>query len=470
MRKFLLILIPVLSLIAVKSQAERITEYLQAQDWASANRELTDYLAQNPDKAWAYSSQAWALENLKRYDEAVSLARAGLDKWPTETKLRTALGRLLIKKAETVSAENALPLLKEAVEIDPREYTAFSLARAYRNAGNFAEALLHMEKGLVQYPDSANFREGLPFTRYQYFKDLRTRGDKTGMRAQIEKAHKQLIAGRTYDQYYYKLILRFGLRELGDRSFFQTTYDNLLAVYPEEPALYDDYGFQLYANYRLHDKADKQLRDTAISWRRKAYELYWKNRELPKPVTGLAFPLKGRNMIWSAFGGSAMTHNGFSQYCYDFAAVDAQRNIAKPGSKKKRNSDYFMFGKPAYAVADGVVSGTITGFPDNEPGAFSGDANTITIRHKGFLSFYAHIKDKGILVREGQKVRKGDLLGYVGNSGMSTESHLHFCINADNADDITIPFQFVPAAIEKKDGKTIRSSDFYKEDDVVIFE
>ena len=470
MKYLLLLLLTVGFIISEKPLAEKITDNLQKKNWVEADRDLATYLKDNPEKAWAWSSRCWALENLNRHDEAATLAREGLKKWPAETKLRSALGRVLLKKAETLPAENALPFLKEAAELDPREYTAFALARAYRNAGNFAEALLLMEKGTAQYPESKNFRDGLPFTRYQFFKNLRARADKPGIRTQIEIAQKQLIDGKTYDQYYYKLILRFGLRELADRKFFESIYANLFAAYPNEPTLYDDYGFQLYTNFRIHNKADKMLRETAISWRRKAYEMYWKDRPLPKPVTGLGFPLKGRTIIWSEFGGSAMTHNGFSQYCYDFAAVDKQRNIAKPGSKRTQNSDYFMFGKPAYAVADGEVTGLISGFPDNEPGGFAGDANTITIKHRGFLSFYAHMKDKGTVVREGQKIRKGDLLGYVGNSGMSSESHLHFCINADSKDDITLPFQFVPASIEKKDGTKRRSSAFYKEDDVVIFE
>jgi murein DD-endopeptidase MepM/ murein hydrolase activator NlpD len=70
-----------------------------------------------------------------------------------------------------------------------------------------------------------------------------------------------------------------------------------------------------------------------------------------------------------------------------------------------------------YSVADGVVS-------------FSGDkrdgyGRIITIRHKyGFESLYAHLN--GYAVKGGARVKKGDLVGYMGNTGLSTGTHLHF--------------------------------------------
>ncbi|MCE9599500.1 MAG: peptidoglycan DD-metalloendopeptidase family protein [Spirochaetia bacterium] len=448
--------------------ADLITEHLRQKNWTAADIELKAYISEKPDQAWAYSSHAWALENLNRYDDAMTVARSGLKRWPDDAKISTALARVLIKKAETMPAESAHALFSEAAQIDPREYTEFCLARSFRSLGKFEEAIALMEKGVRNYPDSERFREGLPFTEYQSFKATRVSGNKNQMRVHTDRALSNLLQGK-YNQYYPRLILRFGLRDIGDRGYFQTVYDRLLAHFPDDPWLHDDYGFQLYANYRQNNASDTALRATAISWRRKGYALYWKSRTLPSPVRGLDFPLKGRNIIWSEFGGSAMTHNGFANYCYDFAAVDEARNIAKPGTARKSNADYFMFGKPVFAVADGEIAGTIDGFPDNPPGGFSSDANTITIRHKGYASFYAHMKNGGILVKKGQRVSRGDLIGYVGNSGMSSESHLHFCIQADNTDDISVPFEFSEVTVEKKDGSRTRMSGFYLEDDVVVF-
>ena len=54
-------------------------------------------------------------------------------------------------------------------------------------------------------------------------------------------------------------------------------------------------------------------------------------------------------------------------------------------------------------------------------------ANQVAVRHAdGLLSRYAHLKKGSVKVKVGQKVRCGDLLGYVGSSGRSARPHLHF--------------------------------------------
>jgi len=78
-------------------------------------------------------------------------------------------------------------------------------------------------------------------------------------------------------------------------------------------------------------------------------------------------------------------------------------------------------GAAVYAPADGVVT-------------FSGTWRTygevIEVSHgQGYLTRYAHLQKR--LVREGQRVRRGDVLGRVGSSGKSTFSHLHYEVEKD---------------------------------------
>jgi len=64
-------------------------------------------------------------------------------------------------------------------------------------------------------------------------------------------------------------------------------------------------------------------------------------------------------------------------------------------------------------------------------GEFGSYGNYIRIRHAlGFESTYAHLKT--IKVKKGRRVRKGDVIGEVGNSGLSTGPHLHFEIKQKN--------------------------------------
>lgn len=74
-------------------------------------------------------------------------------------------------------------------------------------------------------------------------------------------------------------------------------------------------------------------------------------------------------------------------------------------------------GTPVYATADGVVKYVKV--------KFSGYGKFLEIDHGfGYRTRYAHLHDFN--VKEGQKVKRGELIAYVGNTGMSTASHLHY--------------------------------------------
>ena len=102
------------------------------------------------------------------------------------------------------------------------------------------------------------------------------------------------------------------------------------------------------------------------------------------------------------------------------------------------NKNYYAFGAEALAVADGVVTETLDGVPLNVPGEHS-RAVPITLENiggnhivldigGGHYAFYAHLQPGSLRVKLGDKVRRGQVLGLVGNTGNSTEPHLHFHI------------------------------------------
>jgi murein DD-endopeptidase MepM/ murein hydrolase activator NlpD len=78
-------------------------------------------------------------------------------------------------------------------------------------------------------------------------------------------------------------------------------------------------------------------------------------------------------------------------------------------------------GQPVYATADGVV----------ETASYTGDyGNLIVIKHGfGLATRYGHLS--AFKVRNGASVRRGDVIGYVGSTGRSTGSHLHYEILAN---------------------------------------
>lgn len=74
-------------------------------------------------------------------------------------------------------------------------------------------------------------------------------------------------------------------------------------------------------------------------------------------------------------------------------------------------------GTPVYSTGDGVVKLTRK--------SFSGYGNQIEINHGyGYVTKYAHLSE--FLVKPGQKVKRGQIIAYSGNSGKSTAPHLHY--------------------------------------------
>ena len=121
---------------------------------------------------------------------------------------------------------------------------------------------------------------------------------------------------------------------------------------------------------------------------------------------------------------------------FDFVIKDDKGKTFKTDGKT--NDDYYAFGKPLFAPCDGEVVLAVDGIKDNIPGELNPiyvPGNTVIIKtsNSEYL-FFAHFKQQSIKVKQGQKVKQGDLLGLCGNSGNSSEPHLHFHIQ--NVEDM----------------------------------
>jgi murein DD-endopeptidase MepM/ murein hydrolase activator NlpD len=110
---------------------------------------------------------------------------------------------------------------------------------------------------------------------------------------------------------------------------------------------------------------------------------------------------------------------------------------------RKDNKNYRCYGAEALAVSDAVVVAVKDGIPENIPGPTSravpitletvGGNHVILDLGQAGYAFYAHLQPGSIRVKVGDKVRRGQPLGLVGNSGNSTEPHLHFHISNANS-------------------------------------
>ena len=79
-------------------------------------------------------------------------------------------------------------------------------------------------------------------------------------------------------------------------------------------------------------------------------------------------------------------------------------------------------GSPVYATGDGVV--------ERADNSASGFGNHVVIRHGfGYESLYAHLSKYNC--RPGQRVKRGDVIGYVGSTGRSEGPHCHYEVHKD---------------------------------------
>lgn len=108
-----------------------------------------------------------------------------------------------------------------------------------------------------------------------------------------------------------------------------------------------------------------------------------------------------------------------------------------PFTKKRRRHKGMDFsanrGTPIYATGDGVVKRA-----DNRS---SGYGRHIRIDHGfGYVTLYAHLSEYN--VRRGQQVKRGDVIGFVGNTGRSVAPHLHYEIRKDGTPINPINFYY----------------------------
>jgi len=98
-------------------------------------------------------------------------------------------------------------------------------------------------------------------------------------------------------------------------------------------------------------------------------------------------------------------------------------------------TNWYNYGTPVYAVADATVVEVLDELNDQPPGTLP-DPSTITIQTVdgnhvildlggGVYAFYAHLKRGSVRVRVGDKVKTGEQLGQLGNSGNTSAPHLH---------------------------------------------
>jgi murein DD-endopeptidase MepM/ murein hydrolase activator NlpD len=144
----------------------------------------------------------------------------------------------------------------------------------------------------------------------------------------------------------------------------------------------------------------------------------------------LRLPFEG---AWDvAWGGRTIEQNQHAavvdqRFAYDFLVVEGGTTHRGDGT---RNEDYFAYGRPVLAPAAGRVVVVVDGIAENVPGSMDAAhlaGNHVIVDHgNGEFSLLAHLVPGSLTVKVGDQVAAGQKLGRCGNSGHSSEPHLHY--------------------------------------------
>jgi len=153
------------------------------------------------------------------------------------------------------------------------------------------------------------------------------------------------------------------------------------------------------------------------------------------------------------------------RYAVDWEQVDSHGRIYS-GSRTDLGS-YAIFGKKALAVANGRVVKAVDGLDEQVPGTFpneialdQADGNSVIVYlGNGNYALYAHLEPGSLKVRVGDRVKRGAVLGLVGNTGNSIAPHLHFQIMSAPSPSASsgLPYAITSFAVS---GQTISTKAF----------
>jgi len=201
-----------------------------------------------------------------------------------------------------------------------------------------------------------------------------------------------------------------------------------------------------------------------------ALDCYGDTRELtvvPAPVTTMAHlpygaapstPFAGLRWHWgNGVGGTGFNAHSTPEhrYCYDIVIWDAQNHSLKPGGDQFTNKDFYCWSQPILAMGAGTVIFVDDSNDDNKGrggNVNNNSANMVVVQSldKKLYYVYVHLHKGGALNKNNQKVKvgdsvnAGDKIGEMGNTGDSSEPHLHVGIYTLDANGFlrSLPMSF----------------------------
>lgn len=137
--------------------------------------------------------------------------------------------------------------------------------------------------------------------------------------------------------------------------------------------------------------------------------------------------------------------NPAQRFAYDFVVREDGQSYAGDAAALE---NYHCWGRDILAPADGQVIAIVNDLPDQMIGETDADNpagnHVILALADGEFAFLAHMQQGSVTVQQGEEISQGDVLGLCGNSGNTSEPHLHFHLQTtpDLMEGEGLPAQF----------------------------
>jgi hypothetical protein len=186
----------------------------------------------------------------------------------------------------------------------------------------------------------------------------------------------------------------------------------------------EEHDLPLAAEFELR-RVLSQIKDIRNPEYQRYLTMWLKYADKRQTEYSFSLPVDGEWFVLRDKTGHHRTRH-FAAYAFDLVIMEGGKRYRGSG---RRLEDYYCWGKPILAQADGIVIRAVDGNPDGmvgERGPFD-RANSVTVYYGGGVcGVYVHLQQSSLKVKVGQKVSEGDVLALIGNSGASGEPHLHF--------------------------------------------
>ncbi|MCB1308775.1 MAG: peptidoglycan DD-metalloendopeptidase family protein, partial [Leptospiraceae bacterium] len=369
---------------------------------------------------------------------------------PNYEPFRNNLSWSLLLYAESLQEndpERALEILKEAYDFNPRYREA---VRRYANglvdAKQYGRALDVLQQGMRTISENDSFCWPLSVAYREHAQEL-VQENKQSQALQISRGIRNYINGKPDCDNVLLIAIDKNFAMLNAFEEAMPLLEELAARHGDHSVYSQRAGFHInrYA-VRLrttgHTEQAASMRDRANVHLRRAMDIYERNHPGRPVVRDVGFPLRDMTMVVASHD-SGGTHSGYGKYCYDFITVGSEGAAIRPDTRGDNLNDFYGFGASVYAVREGVVDVSKDTDPDFAPNAvqYDTDGNFVRVKHAdGTFSWYVHLKQNSVTVNAGDRVRAGQKIGELGNSGMSVSPHLHFCMIGD--DYVSLDFRF----------------------------